>query len=84
LPFFGDYKKQRENLEAREIQKENRLENGLAPNRPANELARPVPQLQEIIGRTVPRVGTYKQLDNKQQVVALIDEVIFKNMYHKS
>lgn len=45
------------------------------------EIARPgkkVPEMKDVIGRAVPRIGTYGQLDNKQQVVALIDEVYIR------
>lgn len=31
--------------------------------------------VQSVIGRAIPRIGAYKQLDNKKQVVALIDDV---------
>lgn len=34
-----------------------------------------VPSVQELIGLALPMVGTYGELDNKQQKVALIDEV---------
>ncbi|XP_055379483.1 dihydropyrimidine dehydrogenase [NADP(+)] [Condylostylus longicornis] len=33
-----------------------------------------VPKIKDIIGRALPHIGTYKQLDNKKQVVALIDD----------
>lgn len=36
-----------------------------------------VPKINEIIGRALPRIGAYKQLDNTKQVVALIDDVSY-------
>jgi hypothetical protein len=39
----------------------------------------PVPKLEKIIGRAVPRIGAYQNLDNKQQVVALVDEELCIN-----
>ncbi|CAH1968195.1 unnamed protein product [Acanthoscelides obtectus] len=35
---------------------------------------RHVPKVKDIIGRALPRIGPYKQLNNKQQVVAIIDD----------
>lgn len=37
----------------------------------------PVPTLKDVIGTSLKYVGTYKNLDNTKQVVALIDDVIF-------
>lgn len=34
-----------------------------------------VKTVNEIIGRSLSKIGPYKQLDNKRQVVALIDDV---------
>lgn len=34
-----------------------------------------IPRIKDIIGRAVPRIGSYKSLDNTKQVVALIDDV---------
>lgn len=36
----------------------------------------PTPALKDVIGESLKYVGTYKKLDNKKQVVALIDDVI--------
>lgn len=35
-----------------------------------------VPKLKDVIGASLRYVGPYKKLDNKKQVVALIDDVI--------
>lgn len=45
--------------------------NGRAPNGAINA----APKIKDIIGASLKYVGTYKQLDNKKQVVALIDDV---------
>ncbi len=45
------------------------------PLRPANAPSGPVPPIRAIIAAAVNRIGTYADLDNKQQVVAMIDEV---------
>lgn len=34
-----------------------------------------VPRIKDVLGEALPRVGTYKHLDNTKQVVALIDDV---------
>lgn len=45
------------------------------PQRPPNAPARPIPAIRAIIAAAIDRIGTYGDLDNKQQVVAMIDEV---------
>lgn len=34
----------------------------------------PAPSVQNVIGLSLPHIGSYKQMDNKKQVVALIDD----------
>lgn len=34
-----------------------------------------VPLIKDVLGEALPRIGTYKNLDNTKQVVALIDDV---------
>lgn len=76
LPHFGPYKKERErqieriNLE-RGVDFGNANEiNGEVKNGPVS-----VPKVKDVIGRALPKIGAYKQLDNTKQVVALIDDV---------
>lgn len=38
-------------------------------------LSVPAPSVQDIIGISLKHIGSYKQMDNKKQVVALIDDV---------
>ena len=40
-----------------------------------SHVSQPAPKVKDIIGRALPHIGTYKNLDNKQQKVALIDDV---------
>lgn len=40
-----------------------------------------VPKIKDVIGESLKYVGPYKKLDNKKQVVALIDDVIFSFLY---
>merc|ERR1712137_116554 len=42
--------------------------------RPANQPSTPIPPIREIIAAAIDRIGAYNDLDNKQQVVAMIDE----------
>lgn len=35
-----------------------------------------IPKIKDIIGIALDKIGTYNDLNNKEQVVALIDEVI--------
>lgn len=41
----------------------------------------PAPKLKDVIGSSLKYVGTYKNLDNKKQVVALIDDVSIYFVY---
>lgn len=34
-----------------------------------------IPRVKDVIGKALPKIGAYKQLDNTKQVVALIDDV---------
>lgn len=76
LPHFGPFLKERESKIAQHKHKEDLLadEYQPKPQRPPNAPAHPVPAIRAIIGAAVDRIGAYNDLDNKQQVVALIDE----------
>uniref|UniRef100_A0A6F9DBX4 Dihydropyrimidine dehydrogenase [NADP(+)] n=1 Tax=Phallusia mammillata TaxID=59560 RepID=A0A6F9DBX4_9ASCI len=75
LPFFGKYKQEREEVVAK-MKKESNL---LSPSKqPPEERqlyvpTKTVPRVRDVIGEALPQIGTYNDLDNKQQVVALID-----------
>lgn len=47
----------------------------LDSSRPVPERKGPVPKVKDVIGKSLPHIGTYKKLDNQKQVVALIDDV---------
>lgn len=50
-------------------------ENLKPPSRSCYEPMKPVPAVRTVIGQALSMIGPYKGLDNKQQVVALIDDV---------
>ena len=77
MPNFGPYKKEREEKIAAAKEKDDLLDENYHPKRlrPANQPSAPVLPIREIIAAAIDRIGTYNDLDNKQQVVAMIDEV---------
>lgn len=88
---FGVQKKEREQKLAKlyeekgPIWKLNADDDGIPSNGSTNDALqngsgiKPVPKLSDIIGASLKYVGPYKKLDNKKQVVALIDDVSFSN-----
>lgn len=78
LAHFGPYNKQREEklhdirLNS-DLLGDNKVENDLL-NNGVNGTNSKVPSIKEVLGDALPRVGTYKHLDNTKQVVALIDD----------
>lgn len=56
-------------------EKKDLLKEGIEENRPALESKKPVPSVRDVIGKAVPFIGAYKELNNKEQVVALINDV---------
>jgi len=77
LPHFGNYKKIREEKVSEHKRTDDLLDETYQPKpqRPANAPSKPVPPIRAIIAAAVDRIGSYGDLDNKQQVVAMIDEV---------
>ncbi|KAL1455585.1 hypothetical protein WDU94_009669 [Cyamophila willieti] len=78
IPNFGEYKKIKEKLIARlkleELEKSDTpVQNGV-PHRQIHEPVRPILKVADVIGSAVQRVTTYNNLDNKKQVVALIND----------
>lgn len=80
LLHFGEYKKKREEKLA-----QMRLEKGplwdpcaeevaAVTNGDVAKLTNPAPKIKDVLGAALPKVGSYKSLDNKKQVVALIDD----------
>jgi dihydropyrimidine dehydrogenase (NADP+) len=75
-PYFGSYQSRREE-KISELKKQTDLlaEDLKPPPSSYFKPAKPVPAIQDVIGRALPMIGPYKRLDIKQQVVALIDDV---------
>lgn len=82
MPNFGPFLKEREKRVA-EFKKTDDLlgeKYQPQPQRPPNAPSIPVPPIRAIIAAAIDRIGTYADLDNKQQVVAMIDEVIERHV----
>ena len=52
----------------------NPLDKSVEITRPAPKPIAPVPTIKNVIGKALSHIGTYKDLNNKEQVVALIDD----------
>ncbi|XP_001604620.1 dihydropyrimidine dehydrogenase [NADP(+)] [Nasonia vitripennis] len=74
VPYFGEYQKLREKKAAEIKEQSNLLDVELKPTRPAPKPVQPIPTINDLIGKALPHIGNYTQLDNKKQVVALIDD----------
>jgi len=77
LPKFGPYQQERNKLRKQEALAKDLLEVTPAPSHPAP--AEKAPTVNSQIGRAVPRIGDYNSLNNKQQVVALVDSELCIN-----
>lgn len=49
--------------------------------RPGNLPQAPVPSIKDVIGRSLGNIGSYSELDNKQQVIAVINDVRFSPIF---
>ena len=66
LPNFGPYAKEKREKIAELKQKLDILgDNQLPNNRPAVKPSKPIPSVQEVIGRALDKIGTYSDLDNR-------------------
>lgn len=78
LPNFGAFVQEKKRLVATVKQTTDLLDDGVIAEiksyRPAPPSPATVTPLSKVVGVAVPRIGTYTDLDNKQQMVALIDE----------
>ncbi|CAG2100610.1 unnamed protein product [Medioppia subpectinata] len=76
LPDFGPYKTQREQQIVDLKLKSNLLRDDLKPpkERPINKPTGDVMKINDLIGLSLPRIGTFADLDTKLQKVALIDQ----------
>ena len=75
-PYFGSYQRKREE-KISELKKHTDLlaEELKPPPRSYFKPATIVPAIKDVIGQALPMIGSYQRLDNKQQVVAVIDDV---------
>lgn len=75
LPEFGPYLNEKERRIAAYKKTLAPLEESQAEvHRPAHQPSKPVPAVKDVIGQALPCIGAYGNLDNTQQVVAIIDE----------
>lgn len=79
LAHFGPYFKKREEMLHKirlntDLLADNTVDTYLATNGTANGDSA-IPKIKDVVGEALPRIGTYKHLDNTKQVVALIDDV---------
>ncbi|CAD5111842.1 DgyrCDS1106 [Dimorphilus gyrociliatus] len=75
IPFFGDYAKERLEKMKKENEKKDLLDKKYFPTDIENaKQVYEIPTIQSMIGRALPHIGTYGDLDNKQQSVALIND----------
>lgn len=85
LPFFGHYKEQREILTNRALKEQLKANgdssaNGKAASFELNLIDGDKQlKLEELVSASNNKIGTYNSLDNKQQVVALIDQDVCVN-----
>lgn len=73
LPNFGPYKEEREKRIASLKISQGLPQPGVQP-RLIEHPESSIPSVEDVVGRALPMVGTYGELDNRQQKVALIDE----------
>jgi dihydropyrimidine dehydrogenase (NADP+) len=74
IPNFGPYKK----IKAEKTAALSEMDDLLSPekfpnNKSFNIEIKHIPTVADVIGHTLPRIGTYGDLDNKQHVIALVD-----------
>ena len=74
VPYFGEYQKLREEKIAEIKARSNPLDNVIEITRPAPKPSIPVPAIKDIIGKATDYIGAFKNLNTKEQVVALIDD----------
>ncbi|XP_032675944.1 dihydropyrimidine dehydrogenase [NADP(+)] [Odontomachus brunneus] len=74
VPYFGEYQKLREKKIAELKASSNPLDGVVEVTRPAPAPTASIPSVKEVIGKALTNIGSYKELDNKKQVVALIDD----------
>lgn len=75
LPNFGEYEKKLHEIKQNYYKSESNGSSPVAKHRKINVAPKEaIPKVKDVIGAAVDRIGAYGQLNNKEQVVALIDE----------
>eukprot|EP01114_Cavostelium_apophysatum_P020682 TRINITY_DN699_c0_g1_i7.p1 TRINITY_DN699_c0_g1~~TRINITY_DN699_c0_g1_i7.p1 ORF type:complete len:1025 (+),score=308.73 TRINITY_DN699_c0_g1_i7:174-3248(+) len=77
-PHFGYFEQKRRQVAREDALKSDLLEKKPLQLPPAAPLGK-IPKINDEIARAVSRIGNYNQMDNKQQVVALVDEELCIN-----
>jgi len=73
LPNFGPFKHERDLLLSEIKKKQDLLANVPDPVRPTFRTTKAIPTVQDMIAKAVPNITAYGELNNKEQVVAVID-----------
>jgi len=81
LPRFGQFKHERAALRKAYAEEKDVLEVNVSQvtSRLPRELSAPVPKISDQLGRALDRIGTYNELNNQEQVVAVVDEDLCVN-----
>ncbi|XP_014473773.1 PREDICTED: dihydropyrimidine dehydrogenase [NADP(+)] [Dinoponera quadriceps] len=74
VPYFGEYQKLREQKIAELKANSSPLNGVVEVTRPAPAPIMPTPSVKDVIGKALTNITSYKKLDNKKQMVALIDD----------
>jgi len=74
IPYFGKYKQIRDEKRAQKLFKQDLLDDAFKPKNDMLTIpTKNIPSVADVIGKTLPMIGKYSDLDNKQHVVALVD-----------
>lgn len=81
LPVFGEYRKKREGITQKFLQKQDLLDDQFKPEqvRPAREPQGTIPRIADVCGVALDRIGDFKELDPRQPAVAIIDDDLCVN-----
>ncbi|XP_009866843.1 PREDICTED: dihydropyrimidine dehydrogenase [NADP(+)]-like, partial [Apaloderma vittatum] len=75
LPNFGPYLEQRKKIIAEnKIKLKEQSMTAVLPEKKYFIPKKPIPAIKDVIGKALQYIGTYGELCNREQVVALIDE----------
>ena len=78
MPHFGNYKEKISEIKQKHYKNADILEQKETTDKNLIVInSDKVMKLKDVIGRALDKIGAYNQLNNKEQVVALIDEVKF-------